>query len=176
MSRELDKAAALRRAFDESFARPPATRADDHERLLSLRIGAEGYAFRLGEISGFVVARKIVSLASTVAGALGLAGIRGSLVPVYSLAALLGHGGDDEAARWFVLCGAPDPIALAFAQFDGYLEVPRRDLHAVSGPSDRGPVATVARTGARNLGIIGISTLMETISVAVVASSTTKEQ
>jgi chemotaxis signal transduction protein len=170
MSRELDKAAALRRAFDESFARPPPARADDYERLLSLRIGAEGYAFRLGEVSGFVVARKTVPLASTVAGALGLAGIRGVLVPVYSLAALLGHGVDDEAARWFVLCGAPDPIALAFAEFDGYLEVPRLDLHAVSGLSDRRPVATVARTNTRNLGIIGISSLMETISGSVLGS------
>jgi chemotaxis signal transduction protein len=170
MSEELDKAAALRRAFDDSFARLPPVRADDRERLLSLRIGTEGYAFRLGEVAGFVVARTIVPVASTVAGALGLAGIRGNLVPVYSLAALLGHGTDDERARWFVLCGAPEPIALAFARFDGYLEVPRLDLHAVSGPAERRMVATVARTDARTLGVIAVSSLVETISASVLGS------
>lgn len=170
MSVELDKAAALRRAFDESFSRPPPARVDDYERLLTLRIGAEGYAFRLAEVSGFVTARKTVPLAGTVAGALGLAGIRGNLVPVYSLAALLGHDTDEVEARWFVLGGAPDPIALAFARFDGYLEVPRLALHAVSGSPDRRLVPTVARTDTRTLGVIAISSLMETISSSVLGS------
>jgi purine-binding chemotaxis protein CheW len=135
MTRDPDQSAAgLRRAFDASFAVPPPPRADDRERLLLLRLGADGYAFRLAEVAGFVAARKIVALGSSAAGALGVAGIRGSLVPVYSLAALVGCATvDDAPPRWFVLSGAPEPFALAFARFDGYLELAPAELRARAG-------------------------------------------
>jgi purine-binding chemotaxis protein CheW len=123
-----ERTAALRRAFDESFARAPASRADGGERILRLRIGGDRYAVKLAEVAGFAAARKIVPLSSAITGALGLAGLRGALVPVYSLAALLGRVADDEPPRWFLLANAPEPVALAFARFDGYAEVAPDEL------------------------------------------------
>src|SRR6185312_2949550 len=123
-----ERVIALRHAFDEAFRRAAHELADDRARLLRLRVGGDAYAFRLDEIASFAAARRIVPLASAVPGLLGLAGLRGTLVPVYSLAALLGRAADDEAPRWFVLCGGAEPVALAFARFEGYVETARGEL------------------------------------------------
>jgi chemotaxis signal transduction protein len=126
------RALELRRAFDASFALPARGRVADVERLLLLHFGGDGYAFRLAEIGGLSAARKIVPIASAVAEVLGLAGVRGNLVPVYSLSALLGYGIEAEAPRWFVGCRDPEPIALGFAGFDGYAELEMTALHAAT--------------------------------------------
>ena len=68
--------------------------------------GGAPFAFRLAEIAGVAVDRKLTSLPSPVPELLGLAGLRGRLVPVYSLTALLGGTPEGTAGRWLVLdCG-----------------------------------------------------------------------
>ena len=167
---DADRAASLRRLFDESFAHAPGVRAEAAERILRLRIGGDGFAFRLAEVAGFSAARKIVPLPSAVPGALGLTGVRGALVPVYSLAVLLGRAADEEAPRWFVLASAPEPVALAFARFDGYAEVARDELHALGGAATDRHVTRVVRVEARHWGVVSIPSLMESIAASVIGT------
>ena len=47
------------------------------------------------------------------------------MIPVYDLAALLGHP-LPERPRWLVLATGAPPLALAFHQLDGHLRVPAR--------------------------------------------------
>jgi hypothetical protein len=115
-------AESLKQTFDAAFAAPPAVDRQAAESFLALAIDAHAYAIRVREVTGLVVARKIVPIGSPIRGMLGLAGIRGDLVPVYSLPALLGYAQEDAAPRWFVLCRAAVQVALAFANFDGYVE------------------------------------------------------
>ena len=124
----------LRRAFDASFAVPARGRVADVERLLRLHFGADGYALRLADIGGLSAARKIVPIDSAIPEVLGLAGIRGNLVPVYSLSMLLGYGTETEPPRWFVACGSSEPIAFGFASLDGYVELPTTAVHAGNAP------------------------------------------
>ncbi len=124
----------LRRAFDASFALPARGRVADVERLLRLHLGADGYAFRLTDIGGLSAARKVVPIASAIPEVLGLAGVRGNLVPVYSLSALLGYGTETEPPRWFVGCGASEPVAFGFAHLDGYVELATTEVHAGNAP------------------------------------------
>ncbi|MCW8133316.1 MAG: hypothetical protein KIS92_23430 [Planctomycetota bacterium] len=53
---------------------------------------------------------------------LGLTGLRGDLVPVYSLAQLLGYARAEEPA-WLLLCGAGHRFGLAFGQNHGCFSV-----------------------------------------------------
>jgi hypothetical protein len=115
------KLAELRAVFDESFAHPAVLPEDAGERLLTIRIGAEGYALRLGEISGIQALRRVVPLPGGPEGFRGLAGIRGRLVAVYSLAALLGIRGAGEE-NWLVMTQGPEPIGLSFPAFEGFLD------------------------------------------------------
>ena len=143
-NRESQHARELRRAFDASFAQPARGRVADVERLLLLQLGGDGYAFRLAEIGGLTAARKIVPIASTIPEVLGLAGVRGNLVPVYSLSALLGYGTETEPPRWFVGCRDAEPIAFGFATLDGYAELAMSAVHATNAP--RTHVQALVRT------------------------------
>jgi chemotaxis signal transduction protein len=126
-------AADLREAFDLSFASPPPVR-DGVEDILTIRVAGEPYAVRLCEISGLVTGRNVVRVPSPTPGLLGLTGLRGSLVPVFGLASILGCGQTPGAPRWMILCGIEETIALAFADFESYLRPPKSSFHEDLNP------------------------------------------
>jgi chemotaxis signal transduction protein len=154
----------LRRTFDQSFAAPPAERPEEQVELLALRLADHPYAVRLLDVAGMVRGTKVVPLPPGVPELLGLAGLRGGLVPVFGLAALLGHPEPPEPPRWMLVCGGEDPIALAFHDFEGHLRLPKSALHAdADRTSGRRHVADVARTPLLLRAVIGIPSIVETI-------------
>jgi chemotaxis signal transduction protein len=116
-----DRAAELRQLFDRSFAQ--ALRADDAgtESLLAVRIRSHGYAVRLSDIAGVFVDKKVTPLPSAVAELLGLAGFRGTVLPVYNLGRLLGYT-SAQPPPWLIVT-AGTAVGLAFDAFDGHLRV-----------------------------------------------------
>jgi purine-binding chemotaxis protein CheW len=124
------QAASLRQDFDLSFAAAPSGEAAALEDLLAVRVGGDPYAIRLREIAGIVSDRPIVPLPTGRSDVLGLAGIRGGLIPVFSLSSLLGYAPDANATRWMVLCRTADPIALAFGEFEGHLRIAAADIYS----------------------------------------------
>ena len=125
------KVAELRNVFDRARAAPFSSGASEQtENLLAIRVCRDAYAIRVGEISGLATARKIVVFPTPIPELLGVASIRGALVPVYSLAALLGYAIETEGTRWLALCGTEEPVALAFSDFEGYLGVALTQLYA----------------------------------------------
>lgn len=124
------RAIELRTAFDRSFALPPHQETLEVDDLLAVRVSGDLYAIRLRDISGVVARRTIVAVPAAAPGLLGVAGIRGDIVPVFSLSSFLGYGDDHEAPTWTVLCGGEHPIALGFAELEGYLRLPRSAVHA----------------------------------------------
>jgi chemotaxis signal transduction protein len=166
----------LRRAFDGAFAAPPEQRSDDFERLLAMRIGRDAYAVRIGELAGFAAAPKIVPVSSPIPQLLGIAGIRGNLVPVYSLAALLGYEQGEEGPRWFILCTGEDPIAMAFADLEGYLELPRSEVRAQGeGEVQRKHVREMVRTAGEMRAVIDLMSLARSIKERVALALAIKE-
>lgn len=164
----------LRRRFDDAFAEAASERRQDLEPFLTLRIASTAYAVRLSEIAGFAAARKIVPLASQLAGLLGLAAVRGSLLPVYCLESLL-HDDATVEPRWFLLCGAQEPMALSFAQFEGHVLVPRSARLAARGAEGR-HVRELVQVEDEVRGIIAVSSLAEAIRESVAAQRPVKER
>lgn len=118
-----DRAAALRLAFDLSFAERQNPRAQPWEDLLAIGLGGTAHAIRLSEIDGLVADKPIVRV-PTHAGALrGVAGFRGAIVPVYDLQTLLGYP-MVETPRWLVIASGA-ALAFAFDAFDCHLRVSR---------------------------------------------------
>ena len=140
--------AEMRNAFDRSFAAPPAAVAGETLDLLAIRVAGSPYALRVREIAGLTASKKIVPLPTQRGELLGLAGMRGSLVLVYGLAILLGHTHDHAPVRWLAISGSAEPIALGFAELEGFLRVPLSDVHR-SNESDRAkkPISAIARVG-----------------------------
>ena len=120
---QMDRAAEMRLAFDRSFADFPSIDAKIEEDYLAIRLGSEGYALHLSEVAGLLTSKRITSVPSRVAVFIGIAGLRGSIAPVYDLHLLLGHQRADKP-NWIAVASNM-PVALAFEAFDGHLRIPR---------------------------------------------------
>ena len=128
----------LRQEFDSTFQALPPVAPVARETLLAVRVGGQPYAIKLAETAGLVTGRQIVTVPSALPELRGVAGIKGALVPVYSLAACLGH--EDGDARWLVLHRSDEALAFAFTEFEGVLEVAGVELLApIRDPSASGP-------------------------------------
>lgn len=111
---------ALRAQFDRAFAHAPAPPPDQRHALLAIRAGVAPYAIRLAEIGGLHADRRVLALPGRLPELRGVTAIRGQIVPVYDLAALLGQEAAPEP-RWLVLVAARQPLALAFDQFEAHI-------------------------------------------------------
>jgi len=136
----------MRRLFDESFAAQPAERMAAREAMLALTVAGERMAVRLSDVHTLATLKgRLLPIPSRVPELMGVTGIRGSLVPVFSLAALMGLGNTEASPggealgaytethagipRWLLLCGSRvAPIALAFQRFDEHIQVERDEV------------------------------------------------
>jgi purine-binding chemotaxis protein CheW len=157
--------ADLRNTFDRSYSLPPSSPGTEQiENLLAVRVSGNPYAIRVTEITGLANNRKTIAIPSPIPELLGVAGIRGGLVPIYSLAALLGYARDVAPARWLALCGGEDQAGLGFSDLEGYLRVPAAQVYAASQENvTRGHVKDVARVDGLVRPVISIPSLMEMI-------------
>jgi chemotaxis signal transduction protein len=164
----------LRREFDAVFAAPPAEEGTPLVPFLTFRIASIGYALRVLDLAGVLAARKIVPLASRLPGLLGLSAVRGTLLPVYDLGTWLGAS-EAETPRWFVLCGSPHPVALAFGHFEGHVLLDASERLPASGREGR-HVRELVRTGTEVRGVVDLSSLLVAIEEAVAAQGPLKER
>ena len=113
-----DRAAELRRSFDMSFAAPARRDVPAAEDMLVIHVAEVPYAIRLACVLGLHADCAITPLPTPVPELLGIAALRGAIVPVYSLGGLLGHA-VLRTPRWFVTtrAGRDGLLALAFECF-----------------------------------------------------------
>jgi chemotaxis signal transduction protein len=157
-------AAALRSAFDESFAVAAGSKLERLEGLLAIRVGGDPYVLRLSQITGLYADLKVVAVPSPVAQLLGIAGLRGMIFPVYDLAALLRYA-PAPSPRWMVLAGGSQPVGLAFEGFDAHVQVPEASLIS---DEDLAAKATVTRQHVRgNVRVAGTLRLIIQITSVV---------
>jgi chemotaxis signal transduction protein len=160
-------AASLRSLFDETFAVAVVSNSERLEGLLAIRVGAHPYVLCLSEITGLYADRRVVAVPSPVAQLLGIVGLRGMLVPVYDLAALL-HYPPAASPRWMVLAGGPHPVGFAFESFEAHVQVSRASLvseegQAASAVTTRQHVRGNVRVAGALRPVIHIASVVETI-------------
>jgi purine-binding chemotaxis protein CheW len=150
----------LRAAFDAVFAEPFRTDAAETVELLALRLGGDGFAIRLTETAGLFADPKVTPVPSPVAELRGLAGVRGVLVPVYDLAALMGYPPATQP-RW-LLTARHAQVGFAFEAFDGQLRVEAGALvaHEAAGET----VSQVVRAAEFSGPIIQLNSLIAALA------------
>jgi purine-binding chemotaxis protein CheW len=153
----MSDAAALREAFDRQFAAAPPDDARPVEPLVGLRAGEEAYAFRLPELAGIQATPRLLFVPGGPPAWMGLAGLRGKLVPVYDLATLLGQPPADAPARWIALSREEPALAVAFEALDGLLYVEAGAVRPGTGAGAAVP-EVVAHEG-RLRGVIRLAAL-----------------
>jgi len=169
-------AASLKRQFDESFTRPIAGEAPPAAGIIGVRIGGDRYAVRAGEVRDIARSQGVTPVPSGARGLLGIAGLRGRVVPVFDLAELLGYPGLARAPAWLLLHGAAEPIAFAVEHFDGYSVVAKGDVYAAEGGGiARAHVVEVARVGSATRPVIRLESMRRELE-ARVATRGSKER
>lgn len=165
----VDRATALREAFDHAFADPPPPDPPPLVDLLAIRVGSEPYALRFSEIAGLLADRKVTPIPSRAPALLGIGGFRGTLVPVYDLHALLGQPAS-AAARWLAMA-AGAPVAFAFATPEGQFRSAREAIvsHQPGDPGRR-HVSEFVRAGDLLRPILDFCSLLETVRRQVPAT------
>lgn len=161
---------ALRSDFDRAFREPSALVTVETEDLLAVAIAGDAYALRVGELVALVSNRKVVALPSRRRHLLGVAGVRGAVVPVYALAGLLGYADVRASTPWLALCGRQEPVALAFEQLEGFFRVPRADLHAAGGEAGH-HVAESVRVGSASRCVVDTRSVLAAIAIQAGAGS-----
>ncbi|CAG0953200.1 hypothetical protein ANRL2_00255 [Anaerolineae bacterium] len=114
--------AALRRAFDEAFARPARVDGDSGLPMLAIRAADAAVALDLAAIKAIQLCPPISEVPSEANSLLGVAAMRGSMAGMYSLAHLLGVSKARSAGNWAVTCG-DGSIGLVFDELRGFERV-----------------------------------------------------
>ena len=153
----------LKRSFDQSFQQPLVERGQELVHLLIVRIGIERFALKVADLAGLARAQTVVPIPGADSGLLGIAGLKGRMVAVHSLAAMIGSPQlSNEQNRWMVLCRCEKEIALAFTAVTGTMMAPRAELSPVSPGAP--PYATDAvGSGPSQLWLLNVSSIAENI-------------
>jgi purine-binding chemotaxis protein CheW len=154
------RAEQLAAAFDRSFAEARRAPEGDAGEFLAVRVAGERHAIRLAEIGGLHPVRAVTRLPGPLPALIGLAGLRGVLVPVYDLALLLGGAAAGEA-RWMVLAGTAE-AAFAFEGFEGQFRAPNGAVSA-SGQDGEDALRQVVASAGGPLPLISIPSLVATL-------------
>jgi purine-binding chemotaxis protein CheW len=155
------RAAELRRDFDRGFADPPFVGSETKQDLLAIRLGARRLAIRLSEIAGLYADKKITPVPGAVAGMLGIAGFRGSILPVYDLRSLLDLS-NSEAPRWLVVAAAA-PVAFSFEAFEEQIRVPTVSIKCEQTQAKNSFTKEFVQTEGVLRPIIQLSSLLEVV-------------
>jgi chemotaxis signal transduction protein len=153
-------AATMRQAFDEGFGLPLVSDAQIREDFLLIRLHQQAHALRLSEILGLRAGGWITPVPGSPPEMLGLAGHKGSILPVYDLAVLLGFPAG-SAGRWQVATREPELI-LSIEHFDRHL---RCSLDAIAPLHQDGQQHIVAqlRTAQGHCPVISVHAVLNTI-------------
>jgi purine-binding chemotaxis protein CheW len=159
------KVAEMRGLFDESFAVALREQVTAPEPMLAITVEGEPFALRVREIDGLAVSKeKIVPVPSRVPELLGLTGVRGVVVPVFSLARLLGFDSERGQMLWLVFCGERhSPIALAFEGMERQFEVASGEIFARQEAHGSRYVSATVGEGATLRGVISVPALVASI-------------
>ena len=155
--------ADLRRQFDSAFAAPPPAPMEGRESLITLQVAGEALAVRTPHITGVAKTRRIMPVPTRVPGLLGIMALRGTLLPVYDLATLLGLPAPASAGSWLMLTNAEAPIGLVFDEFDGQVEIERACLYESENSRMSEHLRLVARVGAAHRAVVDIPGIVEDI-------------
>lgn len=171
---QLDRLTELRRTFDLTFQLPYQLTAKSVEPMIAFRTAGVALAVRVQHITGVIKRGVILPVPSIVPELLGVAVVHGVLVPVFSLAALLGFPPTGEP-QWFMLTNRETPAAFAFDGLEGRVEVERAHVYADETFSPSKHTHQLAEVGSVIRAVIDVSGLIESIRKCAGLSAPAKE-
>lgn len=112
----------LRDAFDDSFTHAATSDSVETLDLLELVVGNQCFLVPVADVRSVHVARPIMRVPTASASLLGLVGLRGAILAVHDLGAMLGVT-TDRTAPWLMVARQA-PIAFGFQKLERHLRLP----------------------------------------------------
>jgi chemotaxis signal transduction protein len=162
MHPQLGHLTELRHAFDRTFQLPHQLTTKSVEPMVAFHTAGIALAVRVQHITGVMKRTVILPVPSIVPELLGVAAVRGGLVPVFNLAALLGFPPIGEP-QWFMLMNRQTPVAFAFDGLEGRIEVEQAHVYADETSSPSKHLHQLAEVGSVVRAVVDVSNLMESI-------------
>lgn len=156
-----DPVLAARRAFDEVFALPAATRSREREGLLVIRVGAARFALRANALATVESGRPIVPVPHARRPFIGVAAVHGAPVAVCSLGLVLGEA--QSAPAWLAVTAADPGVALAFDGLDAYATRRPDELHPMDDADGR-PVRHVVAIDDGLCAVLDVAAILSRIT------------
>lgn len=153
----------LRAEFDRTFAIAPAAIDDTRESVLTIEVSGDPYAVRLSEIAAMFADKRVMWLPGSVRELLGVVAVRGAILPVYDLGALLGYPSATATPRWFFSVAAA-PLAVAFDRFDGHRRIARDQRSAARAEPHARHVREVVDIDGISRPMVDLSSVVEAIA------------
>lgn len=151
-----------REAFDYAFAKPADAPRENLVDVLLFRLGSAAFAARLSQLNGLRTFNRVVPMPGSSPLLLGIIGVRGEIIPVFSLASLLGCSADGSG-HWLALCNGTEPVGLAFDEFLGLHRVRSADLYSEKASGGEQHAREMARCGSRVVPVIDIDSIIHQI-------------
>ncbi len=174
MTSQLVRLVELRHAFDRTFQLPYQLATKSVEPMIAFRTAGVALAVRVQHITRVIKRGVILPVPSIVPELLGVAAVRGLLVPVFNLAALLGLPPSGEP-QWFLLVNRETPVAFAFDGLEGRVEVEQAHLYVDETSSQCKHIHQLAEVGSTVRAVIDIRGLMEEIGQCAGLTTPAKE-
>lgn len=160
----------VRRAFDATFAAPVRSFEEERRSVLAIRAGEGRFAIRVEDLSGVEACRKIVKVPGSVPGLLGLTGLRGRLLAVYDLGAMLGQpsldmrAGSRRELRWMLVCGKDSGIGLLIEEIEAFVRIADADLKPIEPGVAGEYIRAVLQRGASIRGVVDIASIVAAVA------------
>ncbi len=161
------RARELAEAFDRAFALPERVAEESGMPALAIRAGSDAYVLPLDGLSAVSRRAKIVALPGAPLAQVGVAGIRGGLVAVFSLPALLGYDVPVAGLEWIAVTAGARPLALGFEVLEGQIAVPKTAVVAAPTGARRHVTGLVRLDGDATVrGLLDTTSMLARIGVA----------
>ena len=147
---------------------------DSRESVLMIQAGGDSYAVRLAQIAAVFADKRVMWLPGSVRELLGVVAVRGAILPVYDLAALLGYPPAPATLRWFFTV-ASAPVAVAFDRFEGHRRIAREAPSAARAAPHAGHVSDVIGIDGLSMPVIDLLSVVEAIATRSRVTTRAKE-
>lgn len=137
----------LRREFDDAFALPIEFPSDDRAAFVLVRVGAEVHAVSSIDLRQIVRCPPVLPVPSSAPAFLGIAALRGVILGVYDLHAILrGEAVATSSGAWMLVC--PDrQTALAVDAVIGHVHAARSAVLPIAQALPDAPVRALLEAG-----------------------------
>jgi len=154
---------ALRRDFDGEFVLPPPQTEVAQEKFLFFDVVDNPYAIRMTELFILLTHATITSVANSVSGLIGLVGLRGELVAVYSLQELLGYGRETDPERFLLIGSEFSNVAFSVSDVETYHSISPNNIAAFADAHSRPYIKEILSFEEQIRHVISFSALVRSV-------------